>query len=265
MSNFTKRRQEIVSLAAGPLGQPKDIKYSTAENQVWSAVSHALVPLWDECVATRILEARDKLALPKNQVPQLSQVTKRLNQLSGFRFRSVGGLAERDTFFRALGDGLFLSTQYLRHPSSPFYTDEPDIIHEVIGHGTLLSIPELAELHRLAGLALVRVETEEAKSFIANVWWFSGEFGVLQTKNGVKAFGAGLLSSVGELNNFRTANIRQLDITAMGLTPYRIDEFQKIFFAGTSIKQILKVVGGFFREVTDAEVVKLTHEFKRRK
>jgi len=252
MKKFEERRKEIVQAASGPNVNPKDISYIDSENKVWSAVSHALVPLWDACVAPEILDARTRLALPTDRVPQLREVTKRLNELSGFRFRSVGGLAERDTFFKALGDGLFLSTQYLRHPSSPFYTDEPDIIHEVIGHGTLLAIPELAELHRLAGSALVRVTSEEAKNFIANVWWFSGEFGVLHSKDGPKAFGAGLLSSVGELENFtKHAIIKPLDIHDMGTTPYRIDEFQKILFAGYSLQHIMDTVGSFFRDVTD--------------
>jgi phenylalanine-4-hydroxylase len=266
MKKFIERRKEIVAAAAGPHKTPKDITYVSSENEVWQAVSTALAPLWDKLVEPEVLLARSKLDLPTDHVPQLSEVTKKLQLLSGFQFRSVGGLAERDTFFKALGSGMFLSTQYLRHPSSPFYTDEPDIIHEVIGHGTLLTIPELAELHRLAGAALVRVQSEAAKQFIANVWWFSGEFGVILTKEGPKAFGAGLLSSVGELEHFRGhAEIRQLDIPAMGLTPYRIDEFQKILFGGYSIHHIFETVGSFFQTVTDEQVAKMTKKFNHHK
>jgi phenylalanine-4-hydroxylase len=259
MNVFDERRKAIISLASGPNKTPKDIDYVSTENEVWQAVSECLVPLWDKFVVSEVLDARAKLNLPTDHVPQLSDVTKGLNRLSGFTFRSVGGLAKRDHFFEALAKKQFLSTQYLRHPSSPFYTDEPDIIHEVIGHGTLLVIPELAELHRLAGAALIRVKTEEAKNFIANVWWFSGEFGVLTTGDGLKAFGAGLLSSVGELENFtKNAEIRPLDIAAMGLTPYKIDEFQKLLFGGYSIHQIFEVVGGFFAHVTDQQVTAIT-------
>jgi len=266
MSKFENRKKEIIAMAAGPFSLPGNIKYVSSENEVWEAVSTALAPLWDKVVVSDVLEARARLKLPIDHVPQLAAVTSRLNKLSGFKFRSVGGLVERDIFFKGLSDGLFLSTQYLRHPSSPFYTDEPDIIHEVIGHGTLLAIPELADLHRLAGVALLSVETEEAKQFIANVWWFSGEFGVILTEDGPKAFGAGLLSSVGELEHFtKKAEINPLDIPAMGLTSYRIDEFQKILFAGYSVHHIHDVVGGFFKNVTDKQVQEMTKEFSSRK
>lgn len=250
-----KRREEVVRLAAGPMSQPELIDYLPHENKIWELVSTTLRPVWDRKVADEVLQAREVIKLPLAKVPQLSEVSAKIQPVTGFSYRAVGGLVDIDTFFGALGDKSFLSTQYLRHPKSPLYTSEPDIIHEVIGHGTLLADPQLARLHQLAGEALVRVSTKQAKQFIADVWWFSGEFGVLYDSKGIKAFGAGILSSIGELEEFtRSAKIRPISIKEMGTTPYRIDEFQQTLFAADSIDHLIEVVGGFFASVTDESV-----------
>lgn len=249
-----ERKAHIIKLASGPTASPKIIDYLPHEHKVWETVSTTLRPMWDKAVANEVLEARETLQLPVAHVPQLIEVSQLLAPLSGFSYHAVGGLVPVDDFFGALGRKAFLSTQYLRHPKSPLYTPEPDIIHEVIGHGTCLANPKLARLHQLAGEALVRVSTKQAKQFIANVWWFSGEFGVVRSSGGVKAFGAGLLSSVGELESFTKQTIRPIDILQMGTTPYRIDAFQKTLFAAESIDHLLQVVGEFFSQVDEAMI-----------
>jgi phenylalanine-4-hydroxylase len=251
-TDFKRRQRHVISLAAGPDIEPNRIAYLPHENKVWEVVSVALRPMWDKKVADEILEAREVINLPVGFVPQLSDVSEKLKPLSGFKYRSVGGLVQRNLFFGALAKKAFLSTQYLRHPQSPLYTPEPDIIHEVIGHGTCLANPKLARLHELAGEALVRVKSEAAQQLIADVWWFTGEFGVVRHSKGVKAFGAGILSSVGELDAFNKAEIRPLTIADMATTAYRIDEFQKVLFAADSIDHLLSEVGGFFAGVDDA-------------
>ena len=104
----------------------------------------------------------------------------------------------------------------MRHPSEPLYTPEPDIIHEVIGHGNMLASPRFAELKRLAGEAARRVETDEALQFIADVFWFTLEFGVIREGGELKAYGAGILSSYGEIEEFRHTEIRPIDLAEMG-------------------------------------------------
>ncbi len=252
---LAKRRQQVVEMAAGAEAAPKTIIYLPHENHVWKTVSTALRPVWDKTVADEVLEAREVIKLPIDFVPQLSEVSERLSNSSGFVYHAVPGLVSIDEFFGALSHKAFLSTQYLRHPKSPLYTNEPDIIHEVIGHGTLLVNDKLAKLHELAGEALIRVQTKQAKQFIADVWWFSGEFGVIKNSRGTKAFGAGLLSSVGELSALgKNVTVRPINILQMGTTKYQIDEFQKELFSAESIDHLLDEVGGFFKTVDDATI-----------
>jgi phenylalanine-4-hydroxylase len=212
-----ERKQHIISQATGPEARPKDISYLPHENKTWEIVSTALRPVWDSSVADEVLEAREALQLPIDQVPQLNEVSERLRSLSGFNYHSVGGLVDIRQFFGGLANGSFLSTQYIRRPETPLYTPEPDIIHEVIGHGTCLADPQLARLHMLAGEAVTRVTTDRARKFVADVWWFSGEFGVVQQNEGIKAYGAGILSSLGELKAVsKVTDIRPLNYPGNG-------------------------------------------------
>ena len=85
----------------------------------------------------------------------------------------AAGLVPLDVFYGSLADRVFHSTQYLRHPSAPLYTPEPDIVHEVIGHGNLLADPQIAEVKRLAGEAARRCETDAGLQYLADVFWWT--------------------------------------------------------------------------------------------
>ena len=252
---YRTRRLAIASAATGPHRRPGAIDYTDEEHGVWTAVSAALAPLWRRFAAFEVQEAHDRLGLPSDRLPQLDEVTAGLAALTGFRFRAVEGLVDKVTFFEALSHQIFLSTQYVRHLANPLYTPEPDVIHEVIGHANCLADPELAELHRLAGRAMTRVETEQARQFVADVFWFSGEFGVVHQDGQPRAYGAGLLSSFGEMGWFaHHAHLRPIDVREMGRLPYDISRYQPVLFAAESLDHVLDEVGGFFDRVTDDDV-----------
>jgi phenylalanine-4-hydroxylase len=260
MSNFLERKQEIIAMATGPNAEPGTVHYTAEEHATWRIICEVLRPMWNNQAADRVLMARDSLDLPSQRIPQLTEVTQKLTGSSGFEFRAIGGLGERDQFFGALRDGRFLSTQFIRSPDNPFYTPEPDVVHEVLGHGTLLADPELAQLHRLAGTAMTQVELEQTKQFIANVWWFSGEFGVTLEGGKLNALGAGILSSISELQHMNKAAIGALDIAVMGLTAYRIDRVQPRLFAGGSVAHTVDVVGEFFERASDDLVASMMEQ-----
>jgi phenylalanine-4-hydroxylase len=255
---YWERRREIASLATGVDAAPAPVDYTPVEDAVWSSVSEALAGLWDRNACAGLLAARDRLALPVDHVPQLGEVDARLRPLTGFGYRAVAGLLPVAEFFGALARGIFPSTQYLRWEGDPLYTPEPDIVHEVIGHGHALACPQTALLHRLAGQAIGRVSGERSRKFIADVFWFSAEFGVVSENGRPTAYGAGLLSSPGELAWFGDhAHIRPLDIAAMGTTAYDIDHYQPVLFGGESLDHVVDVVGGFFATATDRSIERL--------
>jgi phenylalanine-4-hydroxylase len=238
------------------------VDYTEAEEEVWRRVCRELAAKHERLACTEYREAMAALALPADHIPQLDEVSDRLRPLTGFEYHPAAGLVGFDQFYGSLADGVFHSTQYVRHHARPLYTPEPDLIHEVIGHSGLMAGPRLAELNRLAGRAARRLETQAGRDFFAKVFWFSIEFGVLwengPTHPELRAYGAGLLSSYGEIEEFRGAEIRPLDIAEMGVMEYDITRYQPILFAADGLGQVLEVVGGFFAECDDDSPARLS-------
>jgi len=158
----------------------------------------------------------------------------------------VPGLVPTRTFYGALAERCFLSTQYVRHHSVPFYTPEPDIVHEIIGHANMLASPSLADLYEKAGRASLRAASDAALEFFSRVFWFSLEFGVVREDGELRAYGAGLLSSYGELQVFQDAVIRPFDIDTMGTWSYDITRYQPVLFAAPSFDAVTEELGRFF-------------------
>jgi phenylalanine-4-hydroxylase len=157
-------------------------------------------------------------------------------------------------FYGALEERRFYSTQYVRHGDVPLYTPEPDIIHEVIGHGHLLATPTFSELHRLAGAAANRLRDDESVKFLSKVFWFSVEFGVVVEDGELRAYGAGILSSYGEIEEFRGMELRPLDLIEMGTADYDITQYQPVLYRAESLDEVREVVGGFFRDCSDESI-----------
>jgi phenylalanine-4-hydroxylase len=250
---YRERRNHIAAQAvAWTPGEPLPrIEYTEAEHEVWRIVSRELAPKHAKYACRDFREAAAALALPTDRIPQLDEVTAGLQPLTGWSYHAAAGLVPLREFLGALGDRIFHSTQYIRHGAMPLYTPEPDLIHEVIGHGNLLADPDFAQLNRLAGLAAQRVQTAEALQFLADVFWFTIEFGVLWEDGELRAYGAGILSSYGEIEEFRHMEIRPFDVHAMGTLPYDITAYQPILFAAPSMGALVDELGTFFAGFDD--------------
>ena len=250
---YRERRNHIAARAvAWTPGEPiPRIEYTEAEHEVWRIVSRELAPKHVKYACREFQEAAAALALPTDHIPQLDDVTAGLEPLTGWSYHAAAGLVPLRDFLGALGDRIFHSTQYIRHGAMPLYTPEPDLIHEVIGHGNLLASPRFAAIKRAAGLAAQRVQTDDALQFLADVFWFTIEFGVMREDGEVRAYGAGILSSYGEIEEFRGADLRPLDLLEMGTLEYDITKYQPVLFCADSIGQLEDVVGGFFAEFDD--------------
>ncbi len=250
---YRDRRASIAGLALGwEPGQPlPEVSYTAAEHGTWRAVCAGLASAWGETACRSHLEAVEELALPTDRVPQLTEVGDRLGRTTGFRYQPVAGLAPLRAFYRSFGDGVFWSTQYLRHPSNPLYTPEPDLCHEVLGHACQLADPRWAACYRRVAACTDRLETAEALSFLSKVFWFTAEFGVVHEDGVVRAYGAGLLSSVGELGAFHRAEVRDLDWLAMGTATYDITLYQPVLYAARSLDEVVERLTAFLDTFDD--------------
>lgn len=252
---YVARRGAIAAAALGwdrAGGAPAPvIDYTQPEHEVWAYVSEQLGPKHEKYAHSEYLAAKHALGLPTDQVPQLAEVTELLQPLTGWSYAAAPGLVPLREFYADLGQRVFNSTQYLRHGSRPLYTPEPDIIHEVVGHANQLASPRFAALTAAAGAAAQRLETDQALKFVADVFWFTMEFGVIREHGEVKAYGAGILSSYGEMDEFGHMEHRPLDLAAMGTLAYDITQYQPILFCAQSLDELDEVVGGFFESVDD--------------
>ncbi|MGH2867775.1 MAG: phenylalanine 4-monooxygenase [Solirubrobacteraceae bacterium] len=233
------------------------VEYTDDEQGVWRTVWGELAAKHERLACGEYRAAMAQLDLPPDRVPQLDEVSARLAPLTGFEYHPAAGLVPFEEFYGSLADGVFHSTQYIRHHGRPLYTPEPDLIHEVIGHGGLLASPRLAELNRLAGEAARRLQTPAGRDFFATVFWFTIEFGVVFEHDELRAYGAGLLSSYGEIEEFRGAEIRPLEIAQMGVQKYDITHYQPTLFAADGIEHLLDVVGEFFAGCDDDSPARL--------
>lgn len=250
---YRERRNAIAAAALGwtPGERLPRIDYTEAEHDVWRTVCRELAPKHEYYACRAFRDAVVALDLPRERIPQLDEVTANLRPLTGFRYVPAAGIVPLEEFYGSLADRTFHSTQYVRHHAAPLYTPEPDLIHEVIGHGHLLADPQLAEVNRLAGEAARRAETREGLQVVADVFWFTIEFGVVHEAGELRAYGAGLLSSYGEIEQFRGADVRPLDFHAMATIDYDITTYQPVLFAAASMDHVVDAVGGFFATFDD--------------
>jgi phenylalanine-4-hydroxylase len=257
--DYRCRRNEIAALAlAWEPGTPvPDVRYTDAEQEVWRTVCRELAPKHERLAIREFVEAKEALDLPTGGVPSLDLVSERLRPITGFGYVPAAGLVPLREFYGSLSERRFHSTQYVRHPALPLYTPEPDIIHEVIGHGHLLATPTFSELHRLTGEATHRLRDEENLRFLSRVFWFTVEFGVVVEDGELRAYGAGILSSYGEIDEFRDMELRPIDIAEMGTADYDITKYQPVLYRAESMDEIREVVGGFFAGCTDESIEEL--------
>jgi phenylalanine-4-hydroxylase len=247
---YRTRRGHIA--AAGAVyraGDPiPDVEYTAEEDGVWRTVSSQLAGQHRAHACHEYRRGADRLVLPTERVPQLREVDAHVHALTGFHIRPVPGLVPTRQFYGALADRTFLSTQYVRHHSVPFYTPEPDLVHEIIGHANMLASPTFADLYMEAGRAARRTTGDDAMEFFSKVFWFTLEFGVLWEEGDLKAYGAGLLSSYGELGAYRQALVRPWDLHEMGTCEYDITHYQPVLYASPSYGEMVEDLSRFFRD-----------------
>jgi phenylalanine-4-hydroxylase len=250
---YRARRAAIAAAAAGYRegGPVPDVAYTPEEDDVWRTVSGELARLHARFAVRAYREGAARLDLPRDRVPQLREVDARVHALTGFHIRPVPGLVPARVFYGALAERRFLSTQYVRHHSVPFYTPEPDIVHEIIGHANMLASPELADLYERAGHASLRASSDAALDFFSRVFWFTLEFGTAWEDGELRAYGAGLLSSYGEVQVFRDAVVRPFDLEAMGTLAYDITHYQPVLFGAESFEAMEHHLGRFFDTFDD--------------
>lgn len=259
-ASYRDRRNSIARLSLDyRRGDPiPKVQYTDQEHDVWRVVADELAPRHEALACSAFVEAKEALQLPTDHIPQLTEVTDQLGPLTGVTYEPVAGLAPLREFYGSFASRTFMSTQYIRHPSLPKYTPEPDIVHEVVGHANQLADPDFAEIYVAVGEAVERTKTQEALGFMSKVFWFTMEFGVVIEDGKPKAYGAGILSSIGELDVFRSATIKPLDIREAGSAEYDITRYQPTIYSLGSKDELQERLLDFFGTYDDRRFATLS-------
>jgi len=242
---YRKRRDYIASLAKKfrETGVITDVDYNEQEQEIWRTVANRLEEIQSRRASKFYLQAKKDLGISNDHIPQLTEMNRRLKELSNFRVAPIEGLVETRGFLSWLSWRTMLSTQYIRHHSRPEYTPEPDIVHESIGHIPMFTNRAFADFSQFIGHG-ARVATDHQLEELGRLYWFTVEFGLIEEDGETKAYGAGLLSSFGELENAFTDNVerRPFDLDEVINTAYDYSEMQPVLYVVPSY--------GYLKDVT---------------
>jgi phenylalanine-4-hydroxylase len=201
-AEYIARRKELFALCRGcrlgGLGPPI-IPYTPEETRIWRHVSPILDELHVKHASRIYLEAKRELAITRDEVPQLRRLSDRLRQETNMHLVPAEGALPYRTFYQYIADRGFAVTQFLRHGSHPEFTPEPDMIHDCLGHVPPLMNRDYAELLVLIGKAVAAATRGDEVLALKRFSWFSIEFGLIEEAGETKVFGAGILSSTGEI------------------------------------------------------------------
>jgi phenylalanine-4-hydroxylase len=242
---YRKRRDYIASLSKKfrETGVITDVDYNEDEQGIWRHVATRLEELHQKHASPFYLTAKRDLGISTERIPQLTEMNRRLKELTNFRLAPVEGLVDTRAFLSWLSWRTMLSTQYIRHHSRPEYTPEPDIVHEAIGHIPMFTNPNFADYSQFIGHG-ARIATDEQIEELGRLYWFTVEFGLVEDKGDVKAYGAGLLSSFGELEHAFSDKVER--------RPFDLEQVIKHDFTYSDMQPVLYVIPSYaeLKEVT---------------
>jgi len=199
---YIQRRKALFALCRKHrlenLGPPL-IEYTAEETRIWREVSPKLDELHVQYACRIYLDAKRELAITRDEIPQLRHLSDRVQRETNVHLVPAEGALPYRTFYEYIAQRGFPVTQFIRHGSHPEFTPEPDMIHDCLGHVPPLMNADYAELVALIGKAAATTGAGEQLLALKRFSWFSIEFGLIEEAGATKVFGAGILSSTGEI------------------------------------------------------------------
>ena len=232
------------------------VNWSEEENKIWSALLERQEKIIEGRACEEYLHGLELLNLSSDRIPQLAEINQVLAKTTGWQVTQVPSLINFDSFFKLLANKQFPVATFIRSADEFDYLQEPDIFHEIFGHCPLLTNPAFAHFTHTYG-KLGYAASKEERAYLARLYWFTVEFGLVNTPQGTRIYGGGILSSPGEtlhaLESKECEHHPMVPLDALR-TPYRIDIMQPIYYLLSSFDSLF--------DIAEMDIMKLVKQAK---
>lgn len=240
-------------LAAGPASQPARADwtidqgweaYSPQEHATWRTLFERQTRLLPGRACDEFVQGMRDLPMGPDEIPDFRRLSDSLMQRTGWQVVAVPGLVPDEVFFEHLANRRFPAGHFIRKPHQLDYIEEPDVFHDVFGHVPMLMNPAMADFIQAYGVGGLRAQQLGVLDKLARVYWYTVEFGLVQQKDGLRIYGAGIASSASEsvfALDDASPNRLRFDLARVMRTNYRIDDFQESYFVIDSLDALLNL------------------------
>jgi len=219
-------------------------RYTPAQHAVWKTLFERQSKLLVGRACDEFVTGMQALPIAPDQIPDFRQLSEVLKQHTGWEVVAVPGLVPDEVFFEHLANRRFPAGQFIREANQLDYLQEPDVFHDVFGHVPLLMNPIIADYIQAYGVGGLRAKEKGVLDLLARVYWYTVEFGLVEQKDGLRLYGAGIVSSYTEsifaLDDASPNRVR-FDLARVMQTDYRIDDFQETYFVIRDLDELLQL------------------------
>jgi phenylalanine-4-hydroxylase len=220
------------------------IRYTDEENQIWATLYERQDRAIRGKACDEFFQGLDLLKMPRDRIPQLPEISKILKRETGWEVAYVPALIPFSEFFKLLADRKFPAATFIRTRDELDYLQEPDVFHEIFGHTPLLTNKYFADFTHIYG-KLGLAASKEDRVFLARMYWFTVEFGLIRPPGKpMRIYGGGILSSIGETEyafNSDKAQHKRFDLMDALRTPYRIDIMQPLYYYLEDLRELYEL------------------------
>ncbi|MBY0306196.1 MAG: phenylalanine 4-monooxygenase [Sphingomonas sp.] len=219
-------------------------RFTPEEHAVWDTLYARQAKLLPGRASTAFLRGLDALQLSKSGIPNFEELSERLMKLTGWQVVAVHGLVPDDVFFDHMANRRFVAGNFIRGADQLDYLQEPDVFHDVFGHVPMLADPVFADYCVAYGKGGQRALGLGGLGYLSRLYWYTVEFGLIADPEGLRIYGAGIVSSASESRfalDDPSPNRIGFDLQRVMRTDYRIDDFQQNYFVIPSYEELLRV------------------------
>lgn len=228
---------------SNPVDEKGFVNWSAEENETWSKLVARQTEILPNRACDEFLKGLEILNFSNSEIPQIPDINAKLDKCTGWGVAPVPALIQPQEFFELLANKRFPAATFIRIPKELDYLQEPDIFHEVYGHTPLLTNKAYANFMEKFGNIALKADAKDRRRLF-RLFWFTIEFGLLKTQAGVRAYGGGILSSIGETQFCLTNENEKMPFSVLDAlrTPYRIDIMQPLYFVLDSFDDLFTIL-----------------------